>query len=182
MKQYFTKKNIIIAIVIVILIVGGVFGYKKIQEIITYNKAKSELKDVLSKNLENWDLYQISSDPQDKQFGNEESCKEYVGDPGFLDYQKKVLDAPIYKLLLPNGISILYTENYEHWTNDQFLGLLPRDRKICSAGWPIPLYADKGKLVWGVNLSCGGSGGASCDNIDLVGNLIKDYFNHKVVE
>ena len=135
----------------------------------TANKA-----DVIAK-LENWSLYQ----PSDAEVGTGD-----CGNKEFTDFLKKANSGSKFGYSI-NGLELVYTPNYNNWSNEKFVGFNKNEMKaVCDAGGIYPAHAYADKLLWlGV---C--STGALPDDpkeqravylCDDTRTIVDDYFGNK---
>lgn len=162
---------------------------EQIEENNKYNEALDKIRieivdefnnDSLAK-LENWSLYKTVTDPNSKNFGNDDACGQSIkGDADFIAFTKKADQGPMYYLELPHYFTLYYTPNYQHWSVEKFLSFSESDRRICSIAWISPLYAYPDKLVWQFN-GCGGAGcGDQEDRNYYFAQMVEMYFSEKI--
>lgn len=89
--------------------------------------------------IEDWGLYEKISDGKNVIF-NFDSC----GDNEFDDFVDKVNAGAIYQLKLNGELPLIYTPNYDSWTNSELMG----HKSFCQAGAIYPRYAYSDKIFW----------------------------------
>ena len=175
-------KNLLIIIAILAVIIAGFFIFinKKIpQTSPTVSSTSNQQSKDIEKEIENWSLYTRVSDQNLKKFGNDDACGNTIaGNKDFLNYENQAEAGDVYKLDLQNGVSLFYTPNYLNWTNNKLLSFSSEDMKICSIGWPAPLFAYPDKIVWGY-IFCGGVESPQTEACSKTSDTITNYFNKK---
>ena len=183
-QTYLTRRNITILVVAIAVVALGLLAYnfwgKDLGNKKTADDIKDQIRTLIDNNVENWELYQMVTDDELKQFGNDDACPPTAqGNATFMEYQTKALAGEVHQLELPYGMFIIYTPNYQNWSNDDFTKITDEGRKVCSPGYPIPLHAFEDKLVWGAGFYCEESSGLNCSDIELIGQFVKDHFANK---
>jgi len=102
------------------------------------NEVTKEIEELINQ-IEDWSLYEKVSDGENGIFSFD-SC----GDEEFDQVIPLFNAGVIYSFKLNDGLQLVYTPNYKHWTNDKLLSL----KSFCQAGaiWPKRAYKDK--VLW----------------------------------
>lgn len=179
------QKTFYILVGVGLLLVAGLLGYKLTRKDSNNQqdqiaKIEAELRRTIEGGIENWPAYEKVTAADEKKFGNDPACPASVkGNPEFLDYLTKAQQGDAYKLDLTNGVAVFYTPNYLAWDNAKLTSWGVSDMRICTGGWPIPLYAYSDKIVWG-NVTCspqiGQPGSEACSKIS---RIVIEFFSKK---
>ncbi len=103
----------------------------------TDNRGAGAEIDKLILQIDDWNLYQASSR---KDILNFNSC----GDNKFDALLEKVKQGEIYELRLNGVLDLVYTPNYDGWSNAD----LKYHESFCQAGAIYPRYAYQDKILW----------------------------------
>ncbi|MDP2812145.1 MAG: hypothetical protein Q8O32_00440 [bacterium] len=94
--------------------------------------------------VENFELYQEITDPDERSFGKDCNANEE-----FNQFKKIMELGSMKKLVLPGGMQVMITPNYNRWSNKKFLSFNTVDPDaFCGAGGTYPLHAYKNQLLW----------------------------------
>lgn len=179
-KPYINKKSIT-ATAIVAVVLAAAIGYailkKTNNQLSPEQKIELEFINLIDSNLENWALYEKTSDDQYKKFGNDPSCGAVTaGDADFIAYEQKAKAGDAYRLDLTSGAYVLYTPNYQNWDNQKLFSFGVKEMRVCSQGWLIPLQAYPDKIVWG-NITCFGVESAQSAMCQKITRIVMGHFS-----
>lgn len=175
------KKWVIVGIGIVVIVIAGYFAWRMYAkpELSPTQKVELELQKLIEKNLENWEGYQKTAEPQYKKFGNDKACAANIrGSEDFLGYVNQAQKGDVYKLDLVGGAYVIYTPNYNNWDAKKLASFGVNDMRVCSSGWLTPLYAYPDKVVWG-NITCSGVEESQIETCSKINRIVMGYFVKK---
>lgn len=137
---------------------------------LTYTLTDNFLINTSAKKLDDWSVYRPMTDINDKWIGSDE-----CGSQEFAAFKKAANVGPMYRLVLPGELELVWTPNYDHWSNDKFLAFGEDDTAICAVGGRYPLKGYPDKLLW--RTSCGsGVDYSGLDTCESSLNKIEEYF------
>ncbi|MDQ5938955.1 MAG: hypothetical protein QG603_489 [Patescibacteria group bacterium] len=132
MLEKINKKYLLIIVVIILILVASYFIY-----------VSNKKTNPIIKQVENFSRYQEITDPAEKYLGEDCANQE------FNQFKKIVLSGSMKELILPGGLRVVMTPNYNQWSNEKFLSFNTiQPEAFCSAGGIYPLEAHKDNLLW----------------------------------